>query len=324
MNSSAFAVGTHPAGHAPIGVMGDHTHEKGEVMLSYRYMVMAMSGLRDGDDRITRSDALEDFPVTHTSMEMEMHMFGAMYAPIDRLTLMLMVPYVRLEMDHQTAMETPIGTHFTTKSDGIGDIRLSGLIDLIKEEKTKLHLTLGISFPTGSITQQDQTPMSGTNQVRLPFPMQIGSGTYDFLPGLTYNGKEGAWSWGAQARGEIRLNENHAGYRLGNEYGLTGWVARSFGHYVSGSVRLEWQHNLNIRGREDSPSVNPLVVPTADPGRRAARRLDLLFGINFVPPWMAVDGLRIAVEAGLPVYQYLDGPAIETDVLGTVGVQYAF
>ncbi|MEL7333685.1 MAG: hypothetical protein AAFN12_15670 [Cyanobacteria bacterium J06560_2] len=27
-----------PDSHAPIGVMGDHTHEKGEFMLSYRYM----------------------------------------------------------------------------------------------------------------------------------------------------------------------------------------------------------------------------------------------------------------------------------------------
>ena len=27
-----------PDGHAPIGVMGEHTHEQGEYMLAYRYM----------------------------------------------------------------------------------------------------------------------------------------------------------------------------------------------------------------------------------------------------------------------------------------------
>ncbi|MFK7896748.1 MAG: transporter [Myxococcota bacterium] len=318
---------THPAGHAPIGVMGDHTHEKGEFMLSYRYMIMGMKGLRDGDERISRRKVLQDFSATPTSMEMQMHMFGAMYSPIDRLTLMLMVPYVRTEMDHRTAMVTPIGTHFTTKSDGLGDIRLSGMIDLIKEEKRKVHLTLGVSFPTGSITQQDQTPMSMGNQVRIPYPMQIGSGTYDFLPALTYNGNsghDGVWSWGGQARGEIRMNENHAGYRLGDEYALTGWLARTFTRQVSGSLRLEWQHNLNVRGREESPSVNPAIIPTADPDRRAVQRLDLLFGVNFVPPWVQVEGLRLAVEAGLPIYQHLDGPGLETDVIATAGVQYAF
>ena len=42
-----------PATHAPIGVMGDHTHEQGEVMLSYRYMRMGMNGSRDRDERIS-------------------------------------------------------------------------------------------------------------------------------------------------------------------------------------------------------------------------------------------------------------------------------
>jgi len=31
-------------GHAPIGVMGDHQHEAGEWMVSFRYMRMAMEG----------------------------------------------------------------------------------------------------------------------------------------------------------------------------------------------------------------------------------------------------------------------------------------
>ena len=34
-----------PDGHAPISVMGDHMHEMGEWMVSYRYMTMDMNGL---------------------------------------------------------------------------------------------------------------------------------------------------------------------------------------------------------------------------------------------------------------------------------------
>ena len=31
--------------HAPIGVMGDHLHKQGEIMVSYRYMQMEMAGI---------------------------------------------------------------------------------------------------------------------------------------------------------------------------------------------------------------------------------------------------------------------------------------
>lgn len=37
-----------PDSHGPIGVMGDHTHEAGEIMLSYRWMYMSMGGHRAG------------------------------------------------------------------------------------------------------------------------------------------------------------------------------------------------------------------------------------------------------------------------------------
>ncbi len=317
--------GSHPDDHAPIGVMGDHTHHKGEVMLSYRYMRMGMNGLRDDDEQVSASSVLAvprppGFPVTPTSMDMEMHMFGGMYAPIDRLTLMLMVPFVRLEMDHRTGT----GRTFTTRSDGVGDIRATALVDLWQVEGHKIHANIGLSFPSGSISEQDKTPASGGATVRIPYPMQLGSGSVEFLPGLTYNGFAGALSWGGQVRGEIRLHENHAGYRLGDEYALTAWGAFEFARWISASLRGEWRHNLNIRGRDDSSSLIPAMVPTADPDRRAAQRLDLLLGLNFIVPEGALSGIRFAVEVGLPVYQRLDGPGLETDWMSTVGVQYAF
>ena len=67
--------------------MGDHTHDAGEWMVSYRYMRMRMNGNRDGDDRVSATSVLRDFPVAPTRMDMEMHMFGLMVAPIDRPSL---------------------------------------------------------------------------------------------------------------------------------------------------------------------------------------------------------------------------------------------
>ncbi len=312
-----------PGAHAPIGVMGDHTHDAGEWMVSYRYMRMRMNGNRDGTDRKGVNEVLQRFPVAPTRMEMDMHMFGLMYAPIDRVTLMAMLPFVSSEMAHRTRT----GARFTTRSDGIGDLRVSALVRLLHGHRHRVHAQVGVSFPTGSITEQDKTPLAaaqGVKTQRLPYPMQIGTGTYDFLPGLTYTGHEGRFSWGAQARGEIRMNENHAEYRVGNEYALTSWAGIELADWISTSLRLEWLQGVNYRGREESPSVNPNVVPTADPGRRAFERLDALLGINLMVPGGPFGGLRLAFEMGVPAYQDLDGPQLETDWVLTSGVQYAF
>jgi len=67
-----------------------------------------------------------------------------------------------------------------------------------------------------------------------------------------------------------------------------------------------------------------MMVPTADPGRRAGERLDVLGGINFMMPGGMLSGVRVALEVGLPVYESLDGPGLETDWTTTAGVQYAF
>jgi hypothetical protein len=75
-------------GHAPIGVMGDHTHEAGEWMLSFRDMHRRVDGNRDGTQRLDTAAVLQNYPVTPRRMPMDMYMFGAMFAPSDHLTLL--------------------------------------------------------------------------------------------------------------------------------------------------------------------------------------------------------------------------------------------
>ncbi|MGF1449169.1 MAG: transporter [Opitutales bacterium] len=306
-------------GHAPIGVMGDHVHLGGEWMLSYRYMFMEMDGLRDGTDELTPAQVLAQFPVTPVRMSMQMHMFGLMYAPTDRLTLMAMVPYLQNEMDHVTAM----GGFFTTESSGIGDLKFSGLYKLAEFDGGQLLLNFGFSAPTGSIDERDATPAAPGGAI-LPYPMQLGSGTFDLMPGLTYNGQAGDWSWGGQLRGTFRLAENDRDYQLGNRYEGTAWLARRLAQWLSVSTRSRLQYQGNIDGAD--PALNPMMVPTADPDLRALTRLDLLFGINLLAPKELgrFAGHRIAVEGGVPIYQRLDGPQLETDWILTVGWQKAF
>lgn len=123
-------------------------------------------------------------------------MTGVMYGLTDNITLLAMGLYLSREIDH-TTFASEVGTNvqgtFTTRSEGFGDTRVAALITLHEKWNANVHVTLGVSLPTGSIDETDDslTPMGGTPTVRLPYPMQLGSGTFDFRLGLTDRGREG-------------------------------------------------------------------------------------------------------------------------------------
>ncbi|MEQ8289972.1 MAG: transporter [Gammaproteobacteria bacterium] len=325
--------------HAPIGVMGDHMHSKGEWMLSYRYMYMEMAGNRIGENSVTPETIATTVPnrffgnpmqpptlrVVPTSMDMHMHMLGAMYAPSDWLTLMVMAMYQEKTMDHITFAggmgTTRLGT-FTTKTEGIGDTRISGLIRLYDDATHHVHLNAGISLPTGSNDETDTvlTPMGMRPELRLPYPMQLGSGTFDLLPGITYTGQQDKLGWGAQYNATIRTGSDE-GYSLGDRHEVTGWVSYRWQPWISNSVRLSYMHMDSIDGI-DPNIVAP--VQTADPDNHGGEVMTLYLGLNLAGQQGAVRGHRLALEAGIPLQSDLNGPQLETDLTLTAGWQYAF
>jgi hypothetical protein len=333
----------HANRHAPIGVMGDHMHHKGEWMLSYRYMHMDMSGSRIGTDNVSPDAIVTTIPNRFASlpmqpdtlrvaplwMTMDMHMLGAMYAPTDNLTLMVMANYIEKEMRHVTydggMPTTNVLGYFTTKSEGFADTKLSALYRLYDDANhNHVHLNLGLSLPTGSVTERGTilTPMGGTPNVRLPYAMQLGTGTFDLLPGLTYTGRAGDLSWGSQFRSEIRLeDENDEGYAWGDVYGVTGWVSYEWAPWISTSVRLDAWTQDSISG------IDPAIaapVQTANPDFYGGEQVFAYFGANLVGQTGALRGHRLALEVGVPLYRDLNGPQLETDWNFTVGWQKAF
>jgi len=306
----------HEQGDVPIGVMGGHTHDTGGVMLSYRYMSMHMDGNRDGTKRLSDSEVLADYMVTPTSMDMDMHMFGAMVAVNDKLTVMAMLPYINKSMKHLTRM----GRKFTTKAEGVGDVKISGLYKIAAQSGHNLHLNLGMSLPTGSIDERDDTP--ARNNAKLPYPMQLGSGTYDLMPGITYRGQNENYSWGAQAMTTVRLGENDNDYTLGDKVEISGWLQHQWSNAFSTSLRLNAQSWSDIDGAD--PDLNPAMIATADPELRSGKRIDLLLGATYHAQNGALKGNRFSLEVGKPVYQKLDGPQLETDLILTAGWQLMF
>lgn len=309
-----------PDDHAPIGVMGDHLHAEGEWMVSLRAMRMHMDGMRDGTDSLSSSDVLSrGFMVTPTEMDTDMLMAGAMWAPTDDVTLMAMVPYIDRTMDHVTMN----GTEFTTESRGLGDVSLTALVRAWDKDNHHVHFNLGVSIPTGSIDEEDVTPASGGNDVRLPYPMQLGSGTWDLLPGVTYTGHDDVYSWGLQALMRVPIeNENSNDYRLGGRGEVSTWLARRLNDDFSTSGRLRYSRVRDINGAD--PSLNPAMIPTADTSLFGGERVDLFWGVNYIDSDAGPSSSRFAFEVGVPVYQDLDGPQMEMDWVATVAWQKAF
>ena len=313
-----------PDAHAPIGVMGGHTHNKGEFMFSYRYMHMDMQQNFDGDSRVSDASILNDFIATPTDMTMDMHMFGVMYAPTDNLTLMAMTSLVDLQMNHLIGRGPLAGTRFQTNSTGLGDSSIGGLYKFYDKNNARAHAGLNILLPTADIENEDFVPLAGQD-IRLPYPMQLGHGSWGVEPSLTYVKLWDDWSMGSQIKGRIFLTDNSEDYRLGNSATATVWGARRWSKWLSTSVRLEAMTWGNISGSDDQIArVNGMGVPiisTADPDLRGGTRINASIGANVLIPG---TGARIAVEGGVPVYQNLDGPQLATDWFLTAGVQYAF
>ncbi len=210
-----------------------------------------------------------------------------------------------------------IATGFTNP----GDIRLNGLYVLRRTARTQQHVNLGMSVPVGLL--EDVFNMTPSPTVpNLSYPLRTSSGTYDLLMGYTIRGQSENWTWGAQANGTVRTGINTLNYKLGDAADLTAWLSRRWGRFVSTSARLDGQIQGNII-RDDS-RLNPAQAPTNAPNHFGYERLNALIGINFYLPDGRFPGQRLSVEAGLPIYQSLEGPQLGADWMLNAGWNMIF
>jgi hypothetical protein len=328
--------------NSPLGIMGTHAHQAGEIMFSYRYGIMEMNGNLDGSTSVSTQDILDaGFMMAPASMRMEMHMIGTMYAVSDSITLMAMLPLKRVEMVSEMPMMGMPNMTMRRKalSSGAGDLKLSGIVPLwmAGDHSRTLKLNAGLSIPTGSIKETGAgMNMAGAMPMRMAYPMQMGSGTFDLLPGLTYLVQKNDWSWGAQANSVIRLGENGEGYSLGNRFQATAWYSRKLSNMLSASARIEGISWGNIDGQD--VAMNPMMSPNARAGLRGGERIDILFGLNLnfdetidrlnkafdETAKKSHETFNLAIEIGFPIHQDLDGPQMENDWQLMAGLQLGF
>ena len=283
-------------------VPGAHWHWQDDWMVGYQYMHMQNQGYKQGPTSVSNEQVLKQFPTIHTSMTMDMHMLMLMYGPNNDVTLMVTLPYLDMSMDHLTSA----GKTYRTFSSGFGDLRISPIISVYDEYPHRIQVEAGVSFPTGSITQQDQTP---TGLQQLEYKMQTGSGTIDLQPALTYLGQNDDMSWGAQLRGTVRTGRNSRGYRQGDMIEFTTWWSPTVAENFSPAIRIDAMSWGNVRGQD--PQLNPSGNPESAPYLQGGSQINLLFGVNFSTDLDDQGrGHRFSIEGGFPIYQNLNGPQL--------------
>lgn len=315
-----------PESHAPAGVMADHLHSKEEIMTGYRYSRTSYSGLYAGSNAIG-AEALvtAGYSMIPTHMTMEMLMLDIMYAPSDKLTLMLMPQYMSMDMGMNMPMAANMGmgsmnmpgARMEHDISGFGDTKLSALYELLSSNHHQIIGTLGVSIPTG---KADKKNPDGTF---VHYGMQLGSGTWDFTPSVTYTGHAGHVSWGGQLCLTRRLqDDNDSGFALGDNYKVQAWGAARVTDWMSFSLRVAYNNQDAISGQYTETFRTTSSMD--NPANYGGEFLDVAIGVNTVFTTGNAKGLRLGLEWVSRVQEDYNGYQLGMDDGLVASVSYAF
>ncbi len=299
---------------SPAGTMISHAHNKKEWMISYRYMNMYMHGVKQGTMPLNNNEVFLNYMCAPEKMTMQMHMLMAMYGITDRITVMAMFNYLINSMDMDMFVST--GHHHpgssgsnssavhTMRTTGIGDLKLIALYGIFKNATHQLLFQLGVNLPTGNIGMKGgPTDMLYADQ-HYPYEMQLGSGTTDVLPGIAYLFQKTKCSAGATISGTYRTGYNSLGYKLGNDFSLNAWYAYKWLNFLSSSIRAEGIIAEHIYGFD--PMLFSHSEPSANPFNYGGRKINCYIGSSLHFKGIFKNN-RLALECGVPLYQYLKG-----------------
>ncbi len=295
-------------GEPPIGVLNARALEKGTIRLGYRYTRVWMRGNWNGADEIDaprvygyQSPAFVSAPRRRTVQE---HLVSAAWAPFSRLTLVARLP---VYLQEQTTDRAAGGARFRTRTEGVGDLRVIGLVPFMRKGNETLLLSFGFRAPTGSTRENGLVAdSSGLRNGRLAYSLQPGEGSWALTPGVTYRGHWRQLSWGLQYEGVFYVEENSQGYRPGTEQAVTTWMAWNWANWVSTSARFAWHRQSNTHGGDPQMGVYPYADPNDDPMRQGNQVLAVGPGLNLRVPFL--QGPMLGVEALFPIWRDLDGP----------------
>jgi hypothetical protein len=308
-----------PLLHPAAGLMNEHMHDGGEVMVGLRFERFRYSGAnRAGTDAIADPAIVAaGYSARAQAMTMDMVMLDLMFAPTDNLTLMMMPHYMWHRMDmlgidpaggagggshtgHGAGHAIPFGEVHSHSTEGFGDTLVSASYRLARRQGFGAHATLGVWVPTGASDRKDADGRF------VHYGMQPGSGTWDLEPSLTLTGRSGGVGWGAQAGYRWRTREhNGSGFAFGDKARATGWASYLLGTDVVATARLEYVHEGKVLGHYNGSHNH-----AAPPDRQENYGGDTVtagLGLNWLLPVASARRPQLGAEFAVPLYQNLNG-----------------
>jgi hypothetical protein len=220
-------------------------------------------------------------------------------------------------MKNDMGMMMPNGAESTMSTAGVGDSIASIEFPL---KKYHAKYSLGLSIPTGSITEHG--PMGNMGDVRYPYGMQLGSGTYDVIMGAGYERRNRKLTYAAGVEYLARTGENSEGYRLGNKSKAEGLLRYHFTSEMNADVNVSYMEVGEIEGQDAELSCTDTncMSPAADFENSGGKRADLSLGFKYENSQMT----SLAFNFTQPFYQNLTGPQMRTDWITSLKFGYMF
>lgn len=301
---------------APIGIPLAQQVVTGQVGITLRAAHERFSGLRDSRRNLTSAGAFaRGYSIAPTDRWDQHYELEAMFGLNRRLDLYIVLPYTTHEIDQDLSL----GGQSTIESSGLEDIHIGGVFRSYDKGPTRLSFMAGLSLPTGQVDVTDN--YAGAPGTTLPYPMQIGTGTFDLLPGVMIESSWRGMQVGARASGRIHLESAHdEGWFRSNTSRLDLWASKQIAKDLRGSLRAETNWWGDLHGAD--PDLVPLRNPLEDALRQGGSRVVLYGGLS--KDLDSEGNSRIEFELGLPVEEWLDGPALSQDWTAVIGWRLRF
>lgn len=301
-----------------VTVPGAHYHFQGDWMIGVDATNVQWSGLQNGTSSVSAQQVLGNFMMAPTSATMNMQDLDLMYGYRDDWTFEVMIPQVQMAMT-SVYMNGDTTTNLVS---GLGDITLNVIHPFKYKYPAQWQAELGLALPTGDINQFNLVYLMFGEQ-KMPYNMQLGTGSFQFEPAITYLGETQKWAFGAQVRGFLPLNTNSDGWMAPNRLAATAWAAPHVNNNFSPSFRVDYQTWGNVRGND--PVIDFSMMPSSNPNLYAGSRADAYIGLNFA--WGQDGeghGKWLTFEYGVPFYQNLTGPQLTQTSTYNAAFQWTF
>lgn len=191
----------------------------------------------------------------------------------------------------------------SNSSSGLGDIKAGAIFKMHADDMHHVYIPAILNIPTGSLDNEGTftTPANTQMTVRMGYGMQLGSGTYDLITGVSYWGRNKNKGWGSQLLITKRLqSENKEGYRFGDVSQLNAWYSYGVNKGLVLSTKLSYENEGSLKGQDAKIFGPSLGAQTANYG---GTRTSLSLGVNFMPK----RGHNLSLEYSKPIAQNRNG-----------------